>query len=142
MRVAHRVPLARQVLTILEDLREISGARCYLFPAQGKRDRPMRENTINLALRRMDFDGKTMTVHDFRAIASILLSESAKWNSDAIGRQLGHAETDKVRKAYARGEHLDERVRMMENWSDYLDQLRDGATILQDSFRKPPKTVI
>lgn len=142
MRVAHRVPLTRQVLAILEDLREISGARRYLFPAQGKRDRPMCENTINLALRRMGFDGKTMTAHGFRAMASTLLNESGKWNPDAIERQLGHAETDQVRKAYARGEHWDERVRMMESWSDYLDQLRDGATILQGSFRKPPKVVI
>jgi integrase len=71
MRVAHRVPLTRQVLAILEDLREISGARRYQFPAQGKRDRPMCENTINLALRRMGFDGKTMTAHGFRAMASM-----------------------------------------------------------------------
>lgn len=142
MRVAHRVPLTPQVLAILAELREISGARRYLFPAQGKRDRPMCENTINLALRRMGFDGKTMTAHGFRAMASTLLNESGKWNPDAIERQLGHAESDQVRKAYARGEHWDERVRMMQSWSDYLDQLRSGATILQGSFRKPPKAAI
>jgi integrase len=142
MRVAHRVPLTPQVLAILEELREISGARRYLFPAQGKRDRPMCENTINLALRRIGFDGKTMTAHGFRAMASTLLNESGKWNPDAIERQLGHAESDQVRKAYARGEHWDERVRMMQSWSDYLDQLRSGATILRGSFRKPPKAVI
>ncbi len=142
MRVAHRVPLTPQVLAILEELREISGARRYLFPAQGKRDRPMCENTINLALRRMGFDGKTMTAHGFRAMASTLLNESGKWNPDAIERQLGHAESDQVRKAYARGEHWDERVKMMQSWSDYLDQLRSGATILHGSFRKPPKAAI
>lgn len=142
MRVAHRVPLTRQTLAILEELREISGARRYLFPAQGKRDRPMCENTINLALRRMGFNSKTMTAHGFRAMASTLLNESGKWNPDAIERQLGHAEIDQVRKAYARGEHWDERVRMMESWSDYLDQLRDGATILHGSFRKPPSAAI
>lgn len=142
MRVAHRVPLTPQVVAILDELREISGARRFLFPAQGKRDRPMCENTINLALRRMGFDGKTMTAHGFRAMASTLLNESGQWNPDAIERQLGHSESDQVRKAYARGEHWDERVRMMQSWSDYLDQLRAGAKILQGSFRKPPKVAI
>lgn len=137
MRVAHRVPLTRQVLAIIEELREISGNRRYLFPAQGKRGRPMCENTINLALRRMGFDADTMTAHGFRAMASTLLNESGKWNPDAIERQLGHAESDQVRKAYSRGEHWDERSRMMNHWSDYLDQLRDGATILHGQFRKP-----
>lgn len=137
MRVAHRVPLTPQVLEILEGLHEVSGYRRYLFPAQGKRDRPMCENTINLALRRMGFDSKTMTAHGFRALASTLLNEQGRWNPDAIERQLGHAELDGVRRAYARGEHWDERVRMMEHWSGYLDQLRSGATILQGSFRKP-----
>lgn len=137
MRVAHRVPLTRQVLAILDELREISRARRHLSPAQGKRDRPMSENTINVALRRMGFDGQTMTAHGFRAMTSTLLNEQGRWNPDAIERQLGHAEADGVRRAYARGEHWDERVRMMQSWSDYLDQLRSGAKILQGSFRKP-----
>lgn len=142
MRVAHRVPLSRQVLAMLEELREITGHRRYLFPAQGKRDRPMCENTINLALRRVGFDSKTMTAHGFRAMASTLLNEQGEWNPDAIERQLGHAETDDVRRAYARGEHWEERVRMMDSWSDYLDRLRSGAKILQGSFRKPPSVGI
>lgn len=142
MRVAHRVPLTRQVLAILEELREISGNRRHLFPAQGKRDRPMCENTINLALRRMGFDSKTMTAHGFRAMASTLLNEQGHWNPDAIERQLGHAESDEVRRAYARGEHWEERLAMMKSWSDYLDQLRSGAKILQGSFRKPPSVAI
>lgn len=137
MRVAHKVPLSRQVIEILDELREISGSHRYLFPAQGKRDRPMCENTINLALRRMGFDSKTMTAHGFRALASTLLNEQGQWNPDAIERQLGHAELDGVRRAYARGEHWDERVRMMTHWSDYLDQLRSGAKVLEGSFRKP-----
>ena len=122
--------------------REISGNRRYLFPAQGKRDRPMCENTINLALRRMGFDSKTMTAHGFRAMASTLLNEQGNWNPDAIERQLGHAESDEVRRAYARGELWEERLAMMKSWSDYLDQLRSGAKILQGSFRKPPSAAI
>jgi len=132
MRVAHRVPLSRHVLAILEELRETTGNRRYLFPAQGKRDRPMCENTINLALRRMGFDGTTMTAHGFRAMARTLLNEQGHWNPDAIERQLGHAETDDVR--------WDERIRMMQSWADYLDQLRSGAKVLQGSFRKPLAT--
>jgi integrase len=142
MRVAHRVPLTRQVLAILDELREVTGNRRFLFPAQGKRDRPMCENTINLALRRMGFDGKTMTAHGFRAMASTLLNEQGHWNPDAIERQLGHAESDEVRRAYARGEHWDERIAMMQSWSDYLDQLRSGAKVLHGSFRKPPNVAI
>lgn len=138
MRVAHKVPLTRQVVAILDELREISGAHRFLFPAQGKRDRPMCENTINLALRRMGFDSKTMTAHGFRALASTLLNEQGQWNPDAIERQLGHAELDGVRRAYARGEHWDERVRMMAHWSEHLDQLKSGAKVLQGTFRKPP----
>lgn len=137
MRKPHRVPLTRQVLAIIDDIREISGFRRFLFPAQGKRDRPMCENTINLALRRMGFDGKTMTAHGFRAMASTLLNEQGRWNPDAIERQLGHSERDDVRRAYARGKHWEERVAMMINWSDYLDQLRSGAKILHGHFRKP-----
>ena len=126
MRVAHRVPLTRQVLAILEELREISGNRRYLFPAQGKRDRPMCENTINLALRRMGFDSKTMTAHGFRAMASTLLNELG-WNPDAIERQLSHVERDKVRAAYNRAGYLDERRKMMQAWADHLDVLKDDT---------------
>lgn len=137
MRKPHRVPLTRQVLAIINELREFTGYRRFLFPAQGKRDRPMSENTINYALRRMGFDGKTMTAHGFRAMASTLLNEQGAWNPDAIERQLGHAEADGVRRAYARGEHWDERIEMMQSWSDYLDQMRSGAKILHGQFRKP-----
>lgn len=134
MRKAHRVPLSRQALAVVEELRPVSGHRRHLFPAQGGRDRPMCENTLNLALRRMGFDGDTMTAHGFRAMASTLLNEQGKWNPDAIERQLGHAESDDVRRAYARGEHWAERVEMMQDWSDYLDQLRAGAKILKGQF--------
>ncbi len=102
MRVAHRVPPSRQVLAIPEGLREITGNRRFLFPAQGKRDRPMCKNTINLALRRMGFDSTTIATHGFRAMASALLKEQDHWNSGTIECQLGHAETDDVRRACAR----------------------------------------
>jgi integrase len=76
-----------------------------------------------------------MTGHGFRAMASTLLNEMGKWNPDAIERQLAHADRNSVRRAYTRGEYWDERVRMMQHWSDSLYQLRDGAKILTGEFR-------
>ena len=134
MRRAHRVPLSMQVLGIIEALRPISGKGKYLFPSIRSAARPISDNTINAALRRLGYDKTQMTAHGFRAMASTLLNEMVKWHPDAIERQLAHVEGNDVRRAYARGEHWDERVRMMQDWSDYLDSLRDGATILTGNF--------
>ncbi len=79
---------------------------------------------MNAALRTMGFTKDEVTAHGFRATASTLLNESGKWNPDAIERQLAHVEGNDVRRAYARGEHWDERVRMMEWWSEYLEELK------------------
>lgn len=128
MRRQLSVPLSRQVLEIIADIRPVTGRRRYLFPCQGKSDRPMCENTINLALQRIGFSGR-MTAHGFRAMASTLLNESGKWNPDAIERQLGHVDANSVRRVYARGQYWDERVRMMQAWSDQLDALRTAAEI-------------
>jgi integrase len=86
----------------------------------------MSENTVTFALRRMGYSGSEMTAHGFRAMAATLLNEMGLWNPDAIERQLAHMENNGVRRAYARGQYWDERVRMMQHWSDYLDQLRGG----------------
>ena len=94
----------------------------------------MSDNTLNAALRRLGYGKDEMTAHGFRAMAATLLNEMGNWNPDAIERQLAHAENNSVRRAYARGQYWDERVRMMQHWSDYLDQLRDGATILRPQF--------
>jgi integrase len=80
-----------------------------------------------------------MTGHGFRAMASTLLNESGKWHSDAIERQLAHVENNDVRRAYLRGEHWDERVLMMQSWSDYLDQLRNGGKVLKGNFARKQK---
>jgi integrase len=96
----------------------------------------MSENTINAALRRLGYAQDEMTGHGFRAMAATLLNEMGMWNPDAIERQLAHADNNAVRRAYARGEYWDERVRMMQHWSDFLDDLRDGATILRPNFGK------
>jgi integrase len=127
MRRAHSVPLSEQALAIIKEIEPVSGKQRYLFPCQGKRDRPMCENTLNLALQRLGYGGQRMTTHGFRAMASTLLNESGRWSSDAIERQLAHIDANAVRRVYARGEYWDERVRMMQAWSDELDRLRSEA---------------
>ncbi|WP_174278463.1 tyrosine-type recombinase/integrase [Sphingomonas bacterium] len=133
----HVVPLSRQALAILGELRGLTGGGRLVFPAMGKRDRPLSENTANAALRRMGFGADEMTAHGFRAMASTLLNESGKWHPDAIERALAHRDSDQVRAAYHRGAHWDERVRMAQWWSDKLDSLRDGAQILPFTPSEP-----
>ncbi len=134
MRNEHVVPLSHQALTILEETKAISHNSKYVFPSIRTGARPMSENTINVALRRLGYSGEEMTAHGFRSTASTLLNESGQWSSDAIERALAHKGSDRVRSIYHRGAHWDERVKMAQWWSDYLDQLRDGAEILP--FRK------
>lgn len=127
MRRPHKVPLSRQVLEMLEELREITGHRQHLFPCMGRPRKPMSENGVNQALRRLGYESGEMTAHGFRAMAATLLNEMGCWHPDAIERQLAHQEMSSVRRAYARGEYWDERVAMMQHWSDYLDGLREAA---------------
>lgn len=126
MRWPHQVPLSRQVLDLLDEIRPLTGHSPYVFPASHTWKRPMSENTVTFALRRMGYSGSEMTAHGFRAMAATLLNEMGLWNPDAIERQLAHMENNGVRRAYARGQYWEERVRMMQHWSDYLDQLRGG----------------
>lgn len=141
MRRAHKVPLSRQALAIIDELRELTGHRQHLFPCMGSPKRPMSENGVNQALRRMGYEGSEMTAHGFRAMAATLLNEMGRWNPDAIERQLAHQEASSVRRAYARGEYWDERVLMMQHWSDYLDELREAAEGPRPAapVRKKPK---
>lgn len=136
MRKDHLVPLSRQAIAILEDIRTLTGADGYVFPSIRSRKRPMSDNTINAGLRRLGYATEEMTAHGFRAMASTLLNESGKWHPDAIERALAHGDSDKVRAAYHRGAHWKERVAMAQWWSDYLDQLRAGAQILHPEFGK------
>jgi len=92
------------------------------------------DNTLNAALRRLGFGKDEVTAHGFRATASTLLNEMGKWHPDAIERQLAHVESNDVRRAYARGTHWDERVRMMRHWSNYLDGLQVGGRVLKANF--------
>lgn len=136
MKQPHTVPLSRQVLYLLQDLRSLAREGEFLFPALHTIKRPLSDNTLNVALRRLGFEHDEMTSHGFRAMASTLLNESGLWHPDAIERALAHGEKDKVRAAYHRGAHWAERVRMAQWWSDYLDQLRIGGAVIKGKFRK------
>jgi integrase len=136
MRWPHKVPLSRQVLELLEELRPLTGHSPYVFPAFHTWKKSMSENTITFALRRMGYGQDQMTAHGFRAMAATLLNEMGIWNADAIERQLAHMENNGVRRAYARGQYWDERVQMMQHWSDYLDKLREGGKVFPVEFGK------
>ncbi|AVP96448.1 integrase [Ahniella affigens] len=131
MREAHIVPLATQALAILRELHPLTGTGMYCFPSLQSSGRPMSENTINAALRRLGYDKETMSGHGFRALASTRLNEMG-WAPDLIERQLAHAERNKVRAVYNRAQYLTERARMMQAWADYLEALKssDGRNVI------------
>lgn len=126
MRRPHRVPLPKQAFALLEQLEPLTGEGRFLFPSLRSFARPMSENTLNGALRRMGYSGDEMTAHGFRATFSTLANESGLWNPDAIERALAHVEANEVRRAYARGEHWNERVRLADWWGGVLDEARAG----------------
>jgi integrase len=130
MRKVHLVPLSRQSISIFQEIRLVTGSTGYVFPSMRSRARPMSENTLNAALRRLGYATDEMTAHGFRAMASTLLNEAGRWSPDAIERALAHGDHDKVRAAYHRGAHWKERVAMAQWWSDLLDALRKGAKAL------------
>ena len=129
MRDPHIVPLSRQALEILRSLQPLTGRGRYVFPGGRSTARPMSDNAVTAALRRMGFEKGEMTGHGFRAMASTVLNEQG-WPTDVIERQLAHAERNRVRAAYNRAEHLAERTRMMQAWADYLDGLKNGADVV------------
>jgi integrase len=122
----HAVPLSKQVVGYLTDLATMLGTEGYVFPSARSGKRPMSENTLNAAFRRMGYSKEELTAHGLRATASTFLNESGLWNPDAIERALAHGDSNVVRGIYHRGKHWDERVRMAQWWSDYLDELREG----------------
>lgn len=127
MRQPHSVPLSRQAISILKAMRTLSGSGRYVFPSIRTRARPISDNTINAALRRMGYSKEQMTAHGFRTSASSLLNESGKWNPDAIERALAHMVAGAVRRIYNQSAYWAERVEMAQWWSDFLDQLREGG---------------
>lgn len=123
MKSPHIVPLSEQTLAIFNELKPLTGNGKLVFPGRTSA-KPMSENTIGAALRYLGYSSEQQTAHGFRSMASSYLNESGKWNSDAIERQLAHAERNKVRAAYNHADYLEERRRMMQWWSDELDRLK------------------
>ena len=128
MRTPHIVPLSRQSLAVLEQLKLLTGRSRFVFPNQAKRDQPMSENTMLFALYRMGYHSRA-TGHGFRATASTILNEQG-WKPDVIERQLAHTERNKVRAAYHRSEYLDDRRKMMQAWGDYLNGLSSSINVV------------
>lgn len=122
MRKQHVKPLSGMSLEVLSQLKFETGSNHRVFPSAIARDKPISENTMNQALRRMGFEKDEHTSHGFRASASSLLNESGLWNEDAIEAELAHMGADQVRRAYHRATYWDERVRMTAWWADQVSE--------------------
>jgi integrase len=127
----HLVPLAPQALAILRDLHPLTGHGRYVFPSLLTGERPMSENTVNVALRRMGFDRETATAHGFRAMARTMAAERLGIAPEVIEAQLAHAVGDTLGRAYNRTTFAEQRRELMVKWADYLDRLRAGAQVIQ-----------
>lgn len=130
MKQPHIVPLSRQAIAILKDLHPLTGYGRYVFPCHRSPLRPMTNNAINAALRRMGYTSDEMTGHGFRAMARTILDEVLQVRPDFIEHQLAHAVKDPNGRAYNRTAHLAERRKMMQLWADYLDGLKQGAKVI------------
>jgi integrase len=129
MRELHIVPLSHQAVALIRQLESYTGGGRYLFPSLRTAARPISENTLGAALRRLGFSKDEMTAHGFRAMASTLLNEQG-FPPDVIELQLAHTERNEVRAAYNRARRLEERRRMMQAWADYLDGLRASNNVI------------
>ncbi len=129
MKEPHLVPLSKQTIEILTELKKLTGTGRYVFPGRTA-ERPMSENAILVALRTMGYAKDEMSGHGFRAMARTILDEVLQVRPDLIEHQLAHAVRDPLGRAYNRTTHLNERKKMMQTWADYLDGLRQGAKVL------------
>jgi integrase len=130
MREPHLVPLSAQAVAILRELHPLTGGGRYVFPGARTNGRPMSDNAILAALRRMGFAKDEMSGHGFRAMARTILDEVLQVRPDYIEHQLAHAVRDPNGRAYNRTAHLSERRKMMQQWADYLDKLKAGADVI------------
>jgi len=129
MKEQHIVPLAPQAIAILDDIRPLTGHGVYVFPSLRGDSRPMSNNTVNSALRRLGYEKNQLCAHGFRSMASTLLNEMG-WNGDVIEKQLAHGDRDKIRASYNFARYLPERKKMMDAWASYLDSLKTGAKVV------------
>jgi len=136
MREPHLVPLSRQALKILEEVKKLTGSSKYAFPSGRTFDRPMSNNAILAALRRMGYTKEEMTPHGFRAMARTIIDEVLQVRPDFIEAQLAHRVSDPLGRSYNRTQHLNERRKMMQMWADYLDGLKVGAKVMPFKIRE------
>jgi integrase len=134
MREAHIVPLSRQAVAILSDLMPVTGPDGFIFPGMRDSNRPMSNNALTAALRRMGYTGDEMTWHGFRSLACTALNEQG-YPSDVIELQLAHKERNEVRAAYNKAQRLEDRKNMMQAWADYLDNLKATARVEMHAAR-------
>lgn len=127
MRRSHKKPLAPMAIDILREQNRRAGNMRLVFPSSTSIERPISENTMNLALRRMGFGKHEATSHGFRATASTLLNESGLWNADAIEAELAHVSGNEVRRAYHRAAYWDERIRMAAWWAERIEKVMDDT---------------
>ena len=127
---AHIVPLSRQAVAILRELHSLTGSGQFVFPSVRTKDRPMSDNTVNAALRRLGYDGNTMTGHGFRAMARTIMDEVLGIPPAIVEAQLAHAVKDPLGRAYNRVAYLPQRREMMQAWADYLDRIKAGAQVI------------
>ena len=130
-KTSHIVPLAKQAVAILQEVRPLTGHGEYVFPSARtpRGERPMSDNAILAAMRRLDIPKEQMSGHGFRAVARTLLDEELRFRPDIIEHQLAHAVRDPNGRAYNRTAHLEERTKMMQSWADYLDELKSAEVI-------------
>jgi len=130
----HIVPLSRQAIEILQELRELHNHPVYVFPSRGDRNKTMSNNTILMALDRMGYRGK-MTGHGFRALAMSTIMEKLHYRHEVPDAQLAHAKRGDVARAYDRAKFLPERIKMLQEWADYLDNIAQGGTVIVGKFK-------
>lgn len=132
---AHLIPLARQAVEILKELQPLTMRSMYVFPSTRTADRPMSENTLNAALRRMDYSTDEHVAHGFRAMARTMMAEQMIGiDPEIVEAQLGHGKSGPLGAAYDRAEYMTQRREVMQRWADYLDKLRTGADVIE--FKK------
>jgi integrase len=136
-REPHLVPLSRQAVECLQELHPLTGRGPYVFPGLRSASRPLSENTVNAALRRLGYAKTEMTGHGFRAMARTILDEVLGVRPDIIEHQLAHTVRDPLGRAYNRTTHLPERRAMMQAWADYLDALKNGAEVVPLRYARP-----
>jgi integrase len=126
----HIVPLSSQAIDILREIYPLTGSGLFVFPSAWGKDRPMSDNAILSALRRMEIPKDEMTGHGFRAMARTILDEVLEFPQHLIEHQLAHAVRDPNGRAYNRTSHLPQRRKMMQAWADYLEKLKAGGQVL------------